>query len=227
MFNTSGGGAVNIPNRDPNCVSYVNNVCSQCSNRYYLGTSGSCVPVNPLCQSYNSTGACTGCYPGYTLNSGVCGVAFTTDPNCKTLNANAQCLQCYTGFYYNSTRNLCVALNPLCKTSDLTNGNCLTCYPGYSLSSGTCGVFFKDPNCLSYDSSNNCNQCSSRYFLDPTSGQCKSISPLCNGFNSQTGVCLNCYTGYTLQNGACVIGTSTTLDPNCKTFNGNTCTQCY
>jgi len=40
--NNGGGGAVTIiindPNRDPNCKEFINNKCSSCSNRYYLGS---------------------------------------------------------------------------------------------------------------------------------------------------------------------------------------------
>jgi hypothetical protein len=33
-----------------NCRQYSGNSCIRCSNRYYVGTDGRCVPVNPLCR---------------------------------------------------------------------------------------------------------------------------------------------------------------------------------
>lgn len=205
----------------------MNNVCNKCSDKYYVGSSGNCIPVNPLCKSNDATGACTSCFPGYSLTAGVCGIAGNPDPNCQSRDSNGVCIGCYTGFYYNTTTAKCVGLNPLCKTSNLTNGNCLSCYPGYALTNGLCGVSFKDPNCQSYDSSNNCQQCATKYFLNTTVGSCQPVSPLCQTSNSLSGACLSCYQGYILQSGQCVIGTNSTTDVNCKTFNNGVCSQCY
>lgn len=205
----------------------MNNICNVCSNKYYLGSTGTCIPVNPLCKTNDGTGACTSCFPGYSLSAGACGISGSTDPNCQTRDSNGYCTACYSGFYYNVTISKCASLNPLCKTSNLTNGNCLSCYPGYSLTGGLCGISFKDPNCQAYDANNNCNLCANKYYLDGASGKCMPVSPLCNTFNSLTGVCLSCYQGYILQTGQCIVGSSATTDVNCKTFTNNVCTQCY
>jgi hypothetical protein len=217
------GGATVISDRDPNCVNYVNNVCNKCSDKYYIGSSGTCIPVNPLCKSNDATGACTSCFPGYSLSAGSCGIAGNSDPNCQTRDSNGICSSCYSGFYLNLTSGKCAGLNPLCKTSNTTNGNCLSCYPGYALSNGLCGVSFKDPNCQEYDANNNCIKCASKYFLNTTSGSCQPVSPLCQTSNSLSGVCLSCYQGYILQAGQCIIGTSSTTDVNCKTFTNGVC----
>lgn len=53
------------------------------------------------------------------------------------------------------------------------------------------------------------------------------INPLCNGYNSTTGSCLDCYPGYSLNrfDGSCGI---LSKDPYCKTFDANNvCVQCF
>lgn len=179
--------------------------------------------MNPLCQTSDFNGACLTCYPGYSLSEGVCGVARLADPNCKSTNKNGNCLECYSGYFFNTDRNSCVALNPLCKSSNMITGDCLSCYPGYKLSIGSCSVFFKDPNCQEYDADNLCESCSDRHYVNPSSGLCVSVSPLCKGYNLISGACLTCYQGYTLSTDKCVVGTSSNTDVNCKTFNGKMC----
>ena len=49
------------------------------------------------------------------------------------------------------------------------------------------------------------------------------VNPLCKA-SSNTGECTECYDGYTLNSGACMISTS--RDPNCKQYRGETCIQC-
>ncbi len=137
---------INDPNRDPNCKDYSNGKCNVCSNRYYIGSDGKCVPVNAYCQDYNAVGACTSCYKGFSLNGGSCVPSTQDDPYCKTRNqATSTCMECYSGYWMNGVK--CAAINPLCQTSNLSNGQCLSCYPGYTLAAGTCAVSFKDPNC--------------------------------------------------------------------------------
>ena len=49
----------------PNCAEYSNGFCSRCSFRFARGPDGICEPVNPLCATWNSNGACLTCYVGY------------------------------------------------------------------------------------------------------------------------------------------------------------------
>ena len=206
----------------------MNGVCNQCSDRYYIGTDSLCVPVNPLCQGHDMQGRCTSCYPGYSLNGGVCGVSTQLDPNCKTRNTNSVCVECFSSFFYKASSGKCEPLNPLCRTSNLANGNCLSCYPGYSLTGGSCSVFFRDANCQEYDATNTCKSCSGRYYLDSLAGKCQPISPLCRTFNNVNGACTACYQGYNLDGFSCVISTVTNSDTKCRTFNSNKiCLACY
>jgi hypothetical protein len=220
------GGAV-ITNRDPNCAKYVNVTCAQCSNRYYFSSSSLCIPVNPLCNNYNSNGGCLSCYPGYALYGANCIVSKQQDPFCKSFNQGGVCIQCYTGYFFNQVQSLCQQLNSLCKTSNLTDGTCLSCFPGYNLNAGICAVSFQDPNCQKFDSTRNiCTACSTKFYID-TTGKCRQISPLCKTADSNTGYCLSCYPGYILVGATCSVGGNSNSDVNCQTFTNNICQKCY
>ena len=43
-----------------------------------------------------------------------------------------------------------------------------------------------------------------RFVLE--NGACKAVSDQCKTWNVSTGACLSCYDGWTLSNGACVVG---------------------
>lgn len=51
-------------------------------------------------------------------------------------------------------------------------------------------------------------------------GVCRAVSDQCKTWSQTTALCLSCYGGYTLQNGACVIGGGTTEEPS-----GNPCSS--
>lgn len=227
---SSGGAIIIIPggsNRDPNCAKYNGTTCAQCSNRYYYGPNGLCVPVNPLCNTYSFNGACLSCYPGYTLSVTICIVSKQNDPYCKSWSQAGVCVQCYAGYYYNQAQGACQALNPLCKTSNLTDGTCLSCYPGYNLNAGICAVSFQDPNCQKWDSSKQvCTACSAKFYLD-ASGKCRQANPLCKTFDSASGACLSCYPGYVISGVNCIVGGSSNSDVNCQSWNNNICQSCY
>lgn len=221
---TSTGGIVN---RDPNCARYTGSTCSSCSNRYYFSSTGTCVPVNPLCNAYNSNGACLTCYPGYVINGANCIVARQQDPYCRSYSQGGMCVGCYTGYYFNQQISACQPLNPLCKTSNQVDGTCLSCFPGYTLNAGICAVAFQDPNCQRFDQAKGvCTQCSSRFFLD-TTGKCRQISPLCRTANPNTGACLTCYPGYVIAGATCTVGGASNSDVNCQNLTNGVCQRCY
>lgn len=164
--------------------------------------------MNPLCDSYNEKGACLSCFKGYKVSGDICAVSLDKDPNCKVVDKSGACTTCYDGYYFNQIKSSCQSINPLCKTSDFTNGRCLTCYQGFTSSDGLCKIFVRDPNCLQYDSSNQCTKCSANFYN--SLGICKMVSPLCKDYDKTIGLCTSCYPGYTLANGICAIATSKT-----------------
>lgn len=109
-----------------------------------------CKKLNQLCKSSNlQTGACTDCYPGYSLNSGNgnCEVSFK-DPNCKDFNKDNTCKVCASKYFIGSNGK-CSPANPLCKDFNQSNGLCTACFPGYGLNpKGQCiKGYSSDPNC--------------------------------------------------------------------------------
>ena len=143
--------------KDPNCLQFnLNNICMECANRFYLASDNKCMPVNPLCKTSSpANGACLTCYPGYTLSGRDCVVGSERDANCQTFNGEL-CVKCYKNFYLNSGSGKCMAVNPLCRTSNEFTGECTSCYPGYEIIRGGCEVAQStDPNCKTL----NGNQC--------------------------------------------------------------------
>lgn len=56
-------------------------------------------------------------------------------------------------------------------------------------------------------------------------GVCTLISVFCNQYNSVTGACLSCYSGFKISGSQCIQDNSTT-DQNCASWNGSICLQC-
>lgn len=90
-------------------------------------------------------------------------------------------------------------------------------------------VFLKTINnyfgCKTWNN-NVCIECSDHYHFNGI-GICCQINPQCKRFNQQVGICEDCYQGYTVVNGVCVISTS--VNPNivgCKTWTNGACTEC-
>ncbi len=194
-----------------------------------------CLPVNILCQDYSPiSGACTGCFSGYKLSNGECVLttASNSDVNCKTYNANAQCVECYNGYFVRVGK--CEKVNLLCQTSNPQTGACLSCYQGYSLSNGDCVLGGSstsgDVNCKEFTDSTkkSCNYCYSQYYSKL--GVCTKFNDLCKTSNPMNGICLDCYQGYALLNGDCVIAqqmaANVSSDPYCIKYENNKCTKC-
>lgn len=147
-----------------------------------------CVSVNPLCAKTNSvTGACLGCYSGYSLLNGNCMVSLR-DPYCQTYNSNGSCSKCSSRFYYDSNNQKCTSVNPTCKEYQSDNGQCTACWSGYKLSAGACvqnNQKNSDVNCANVTSDGLCSNCFTGFYLK--AGKCEKVSPLCNGANQKTG----------------------------------------
>jgi len=146
-------------------------LCSTCESGYYPnGTQ--CVPVSPLCQSYNLTnGNCLACISSYTLNQGKC-----LDLNCLNQQSNG-CVQCKNNFRVLGGSSLCVFYDPNCAI--LTSTSCQTCITGYQISSsaGLCSMSSSTstviPNC-NIVQNGQCTACVSGYSL--SNGQCIVVS---------------------------------------------------
>jgi hypothetical protein len=200
--------------------------------------TGTCIPVSDLCKTSDNSGNCLTCYHGYDLNNGTClfspsNNAKPTDGGCKIWDwKNAICVECSSNWAFNENR-ICIPVNDQCRTND-QNGLCASCYKGYDLVNGTClfspsnNAPLEDAGCKVWDYTNNkCSVCSHYWFFQ--NSVCAQVSPHCQTFDIATGVCLSCFGGYDLVNGACVFSPSNNAAPadaGCKTWLNGACKEC-
>lgn len=89
--------------QDRYCITYNNNLCTQCSAGYFLNKATNlCKQVDPLCKTFNpDNGACTTCYLGYSVSGLTCAVTVTVSqtPNCFTFTPAGVCIECIDGYY--------------------------------------------------------------------------------------------------------------------------------
>lgn len=188
---------------------------------------GKCQVQNPLCKTLDvNTGGCLSCWPGYTLANSNCIVTqiqVQADPYCINF-INGVCTNCSSGYYYNSNDRICKALDPICKTSDMTNGRCASCYPGYILNDQyKCVVapVVQIANCNTV-SNGVCVECLPGYYT--YNGACSAVSILCASYNPQTGQCTSCVDRHYLQGGVCIY--PSIWDDNCVRYDNSYCSQC-
>ncbi|XP_031505768.1 uncharacterized protein LOC116268101 [Nymphaea colorata] len=217
---------VPISTIDQNCLVRNNGSCAICKVRFVLNLYNfSCQPVPKECLTYNSaTGDCLSCAQGFNLFQIWCLGRFNqTDPNCIIKDINNYCTTCQQQFYQSQGR--CFPLNTQCKTANIIGGDCLSCYSGYIVIDGACVLLSQQPSCLQYDFQSNCVRCAQRYFLQ--SLICVPVSPLCNNYNAQTGVCIDCVAGYGISSVTNNCETVRAPVPNCQTADpvGN-CLSC-
>lgn len=207
------------------------NNCASCSTPYYFATplsSGACV-VNliPNCNAYNAsnTTICTGCTTGYQLNSTANSCVFTCPLNCQSCSSSGVCTQCQNGYFLN-TNSTCVQ----CQVS-----GCSNCSTGVSVCSGCfTGFYLKQQECIAcpgYCSScNGNNSCqslvqSNQQVLVSIGTQtvlavCQPNCRTCSNINPQ--ICLNCQSGFFLNQGNCF-----KCSTNCFTCNSSNVNQCF
>lgn len=162
---------------DPNCKTFSNGICVECSKGAFFNLFGICIITDPSCATHNENdGTCTSCYPGYALSdlkTCVKAVEGEKDPNCKTFN-NGVCVSCSKGAIFNQNGK-CIIIDPSCFTFNDQTGDCTSCYPGYSVSGRVCVVSNttedRDPYCKEFLQSI-CVACSNRYFVNHL-GRCQ------------------------------------------------------
>ena len=126
------------PLGDPNCKTFLNDVCTECSFRHYKGPGGKCVEVSPDCKEYTADGGCTECYVGFKLEGSICVEDDTIagDSNCAEWR-DGLCMRCSQGTFFDPI-GLCKPADPLCKTFSELDGRCLTCYVGFKIEGLKC-----------------------------------------------------------------------------------------
>lgn len=108
---------------DPNCASYDNGVCRECSSGFFLAPNHRCKVADPQCKEYSS-GFCIACYSGYILTSDqICvhpNSLFTHIPFCDSYDSSGNCLECMNRYYLQEGN--CHAVSILCKEYNSTTG---------------------------------------------------------------------------------------------------------
>lgn len=122
------GQCVAGPGRNMNCLNFdsVNLICLNCMSGYSLCSStGVCLPQDPACQNYTSTGACSACLSNYQLYNGKC---LLYPPGVSVLpNGGVSCLSGYT-----LSNNSCIR-----NSNTLTMLSSLSITSQFSFSSGS------------------------------------------------------------------------------------------
>lgn len=212
-------------NPNPYCSKWNGTICLSCATGSYFNFNSICVLTDPNCKT-TQNGVCLACYPGYSLDASssqcVKSTAQSIDPNCAVFNPSGNCIQCSKGSSFNFN-GLCVTLDPSCLTYNQNTMSCLTCYPGYGLDASgvTCVVQAAQANTNPYCSNWNgtvCLACAINSYFN-INNICVITDPNCK--LNQNGVCLACYSGYSLSNSQCVKSAAQSIDPNCASFNSN------
>ena len=117
------------------CRKFENNVCVECSRRFFFNADNICTPINDNCEKWTESGVCENCYRGYLLENGDC-VLDTSRPEIEDLLCaefqEGICLSCAERAFFN-VDGKCTPVNDNCNTWDRMTGECLTCYKGYEL----------------------------------------------------------------------------------------------
>jgi hypothetical protein len=209
---------------DINCkYPNINGGCFECYYSYYYNTStGRCVSVNPLCQTWNYLGYCFSCFPGYALSGTQCIVSSSSTTG-TAVN---------TGLLSTTTSGSSNSSSTSSTTGVQISGNTST--------TGQVTVINSDPNCRTPNQDGTCNSCYNTFYFDSINAKrCISVNPLCRTWNTQ-GYCLSCYQGYLLSLNNCVIQSAylpsvqvgindlplTNQDPNCNTYSNQVCVKC-
>ena len=83
------------------CIKIQGNSCIECSNGYYVGSTGKCEALDPHCKSHDlKSGACLTCYEGFILRSPKCvQLVVAQIPNCDNVTPAGMCTSCIEGYF--------------------------------------------------------------------------------------------------------------------------------
>jgi len=112
---------------DANCKTFKDGACTECSKNFYFNDQGKCIQIDPFCKTFDiSSKTCLECYSGFRLVSGICDFSQNSqafDVGCNNFDTNGICTNCSQGYYFNSN-NVCVQVDPSCKTFNLQSKVC-------------------------------------------------------------------------------------------------------
>uniref|UniRef100_A0A6I8NJC9 Fraser extracellular matrix complex subunit 1 n=1 Tax=Ornithorhynchus anatinus TaxID=9258 RepID=A0A6I8NJC9_ORNAN len=162
-------------------------VCLRCQNAHHLLLGDGCVPACPT-GYYAERGACNECHPSCKSCLGEGPTSCSACDEALVLSHTGRCVTaCYPGYYLDQGR-ACQVCGSLCR-SCASPTSCTSCRdPAQVLLQGKC-----------------LDSCGQQYFLDVATRTCKDCHGSCGACRGPLGTdCLQCVTGYALQEGACV-----------------------
>ena len=202
-YSDADGACVRCDTGCKTCTSNASN-CQSC-DRGYWKVSSTCVAIPTNCISLDSTGACTGCFGGYVVNSGATGC--DADLTCNNNTPNT-CTVCPDGYYLSNVTCLtCGSVANCFACSDTNSSQCTGCMDGYYLdASDTCTACIS--NCLTCDSDTFCTRAVDGYYIgldtaDAYTGELAACDSTCATCVDQNDFCLSCASGYRLDGSEC------------------------
>ncbi|KAL4503230.1 hypothetical protein ABPG72_000836 [Tetrahymena utriculariae] len=206
-----------------NCVQISNpQVCSQCSNLYYLDSNQQCQAItNPqnCILSNGKNNQCSQCQNLFQLITSSNPVTCTpiTDTNCSLSDGiSNQCIKCNNLYYFSANNKICKQITDFskcvvsagkndictyCKNNFILNG--ISCQPQkevsgipgfYQISGQFQNYDFTNWNyCLKLDpNQNKCQQCTNAYYLGPNNSSCQSSTSSFCFTNGIDNKCVYC-----------------------------------
>ena len=214
---------------DPNCkVASSAKVCATCNDGFFLTASKTCraypKPIIKYCLTYNSLTTCSGCLPGYFLETAVKCTLIAGDkliPDCANYDntaSNVVCTSCSSSRFLNANTCTSLRVNSLnianCKAVTVNADTCKTCNDGFILRSDSLRCLAVVPNCLLHNDSAadatllTCKSCKNGFYLNTdTNGLTSCLAGAINGCQvyASKDVCTTCDNlGFYLSASICV-----------------------
>ncbi len=228
----------------PGCAAAISlGKCATCLDRYYLGSTSTCVACSMANCKICTSSTCLACMDGYTASkdsSGAitgCGACASPCATCD-ISSPTLCISCASGGY-TMVNKACIACTSAtlasdcnCGTGSFWNGimcalcldscatcrstkKCDKCADGFYFNSTAC-VAILTANCIAAYTSGYCKNCDVGYYFNSVENLCLPCSTNCIDCN-QYSTCSMCATGYYVaSNSTCV---------NCSNVVVN-CTSC-
>lgn len=115
-------------------------------------------------------------------------------------------MECSQGYVFNK-QGVCCAVDKFCQQFNTDVGICENCYTGYSVTAnGSCALTSDTPahnGCAEWKK-NVCAKCAVRFYFN-AEGTCTPVSDQCREWDTANGECTNCYGGYKLDSGKCIL----------------------
>lgn len=183
-----------------------NGICYECYYSYFYNSQSSrCVPVNPLCQTWNYLGYCFSCFPGYLLSGTQCVVGSSASGNAGSGPSTTSSNQAGGSTSSSSSSSSTISSNSSSSSTGSTSTTGVQTSGTSSTTNGLVTIINNDPNCRSPNSDGTCSSCYNTFYYDSVNAKrCVSVNPLCRTWNN-LGHCLSCYQGYLLSLNNCVI----------------------